>query len=250
MKLTTAVAAGISAAVLVSLAVTGCSGGGGGNSNTPPPNQGNGSGNSQPAAKIYSNDDLVKILTDTNTSLSAGGTVTNLGAVTPDGKPAKSVYQTIIDEGGSITPSSCGQLFDKINSDASSLGGVTSAYAAKLQWGGSFLSATSSATPIDVSTLGTLLTGDLTALTSDCGAATVSAGPLNAKFAVASETASTNADTTLAYSETLSSASVNLHSVAVVGIDGNILFLYEGLTPSLTVQDGVTAINAAVAAAD
>lgn len=248
MKLAHTAVAGITTALLVSIAVTGCSGGGGGGNTPPPNNGGNGSGNTPNSAKIYTNDDLVKILTMANTSMSAGGTVDNEGTVGPSAKDGESMYERVISEGGTFTPAACGQLFDKLDTDAATLGGVTGSYAAKLEYGSSLLSASSSASPVDVATLSSLLSGDLTALTQQCASAQILTKSVNAAFSFSTATATTDADTTYAYTEKLLINGVPLTSVAVVGIYGNILFFYEGLKNS-TVQDGVTAINAGVTAA-
>jgi hypothetical protein len=240
----TRIAAVAAALALTTLALTGCSGGGGGSASAPPKPI------NPPVVQTFTDSDLVKILNAANTSLNAGGTVTDIGPLSAQTyKPPKDVYQATIDEGGTFTPAACGELFVKIANDVATIGGNTGAYSAKLTYGGTIISATSSASAVDVSSLTSLVTGDLTALTNQCATAQISIDGTQATFAFTVENASTDADTTWAYRETGSVGGATVGSVAVVGLYGNLLIGYEGFGPSLTVDDGVTAVNAVVAAA-
>ena len=244
MKTTFPVAAASIAAVLA-LALTGCSGGGGGGGNTTPPKPVN-----PIPVKTYTDGDLVKILTAANTSLNAGGTVTDLGLLSSQTyAPTKDVYAQVIAQGGSFTPAACGALFTKIGKDVATLGGTTGAYSAKLTYASTIISATSSSSAVDVPSLTSLVTGDLTALTNQCSSAQISLHGLQANFAYKTEDATTDAGTTWAYSETGTVGSVTVGSVAVVALDGNLLIGYEGFNSVDTIADGVAAVNAVVAAA-
>jgi hypothetical protein len=244
-------AVSIAAALALStISLTGCSGGGGGGNNTAPPKPVN-----PPATKTYAESDLVKILTTANGTLNAGGTVTDLGPLSAQPKATgRDVYQQVISQGGTFTPAACGQLFAKVASDLSTLGGNTSAYSAKLEYTGVILTATSSSKAVDVQMLSSLVTSDLDALTQQCAAAQVTIPvhgvTIHATFSYATESATTDAAETYAYSETGSVQGSRTHTVAVIGLDGNLLISYEGISPSLTVADGVTAVNAVVAAAN
>jgi hypothetical protein len=115
VKLTIPVAA---LAIAASLALAGCSGGGGGGGgNTTPP-----TANSPAPAKTFTEPSLVKILNTANTTLNAGGTVTDLGLLSSHQGKSDDLYERIIAEGGSLTPAACGTLFDKINTDVGTLG--------------------------------------------------------------------------------------------------------------------------------
>ncbi|HEX4057854.1 MAG TPA: hypothetical protein VHX87_06010 [Galbitalea sp.] len=243
MKLVTRSAVAIAAAVaLATIALTGCSPS---PAPTTPPKPVN-----PPPEATYTDGDLVKILTAANTSLNAGGSVTDLGVLASQTyAPTKDVYGRVLAQGGTFTPAACGQLFTKIGQDVATLGGTTGAYAARLDYGTSILSATSSSNPVDVATLTSLVSGDLTALTTQCATAQIGLHGLTASFAFKTEDATTDAATTWAYSETGSVGSATLGSVAVVALDGNLLIGYEGANSADTVADGVTAINAVVAAA-
>jgi hypothetical protein len=231
-------------AIATALALVGCSSGGSGGDNTTPPKP------VIPApTKTFGETDLVKILTTANASLKAGGTVTDLGLASShnDNKPGD-LYERILSEGGSITPTACGTLFDKIGSDVNSLGSNTAAYSARLDYGSSILSATSSSQPIDVSALTTLISGDLDSLTSQCASMNVLVHGATLALTFTKESETTDAGSTYSYSEHSTLNGAPLTSVVILGVDGNLLIGFEGLN-GVTLADGDKAVNAVVAAA-
>jgi hypothetical protein len=236
----------VAIAMAVALTLVGCSGGGGGGNTTPPKTN-----NPAPpaAAKTFAESDLVKILNSANASLGAGGTVTDLGPVTSSGASSTGdVYERIQQAGGSLTPAACGTLWDKIESDARTLGNNSSAYAAKLAYGSSILSATSSSKPVDVSKLTSVISSDLTGLTNQCTAMQVSIKGVSAAFNYTQGNATTDAKTTYSYTESGSFGTSPVTSVAIIAVDGNLLIGFEGLS-GVSLDDGVKAVNAVLAAA-
>jgi hypothetical protein len=241
VKLTIPVAAIL---ITASLALTGCSGGGGGGGeNTSPPKP-----NNPAPAKTFTEDDLVKILNTANTTLSAGGSVTDIGLLSAHQGKSDDLYERIIAEGGSLTPAACGTLFDKINADVGTLGNNSGAYAARLDYGGNILSATSSSTPVDVSNITSLISGDLDALSTQCATANVTLKGLNANLTYTKNSEKTDAGTTYSYSENSTINGSPITVVAVIGVDGNLLIGFEGINGA-TLADGDKAVNAVVAAA-
>ena len=243
MKITIPFAA---VAVLTAMVLAGCSTTSGGGGNTPPPSTPSGSSSS--AAATYSNDDLVTILNKANTSLGVNGKVTNVGPISDKDSKTSDIYGQILEAGGTLTPSACGELFVKIANDVATLGENSGAYAARLDYGKSILNATSSASAVDVPTITTTISTDLDNLASQCATVNVNIKGLTAVLHFTKESATTDADTTYSWSEKSTFNGAPVTSVAVIGVDGNLLIGFLGLN-GVTISDGETGVNAVVAAA-
>jgi hypothetical protein len=230
----------IALSLVATIALVGCSGGAAPKpeNSVPPP----------PPPKTYSESDLVKILTAANTSLSAGGTVSDVGLLSNSPVKTDDLYKKIVANGGSLTPAACGTLFTKFVNDVGTIGSTSSAYAARLDYSGNILSATSAPNPIDVSKITALFSSDLDALSSQCETATISIKGLNEVLHFTKDSEKTDAETTFSYTENSSIDGLPVTVVAVIGVDGNLLTGFEGVNDA-TLADGDKAVDAVVEAA-
>jgi hypothetical protein len=233
------------ALTLATAGLTGCSGGGSSGPGTPATNAA--------PARTFTDNDLVKILNTANTTLGAGGTVTDNGVVADHPELSTSLYDRIKAQGGSMTPAACGPLFNKITADLLSLGNDADAFSARLVYGSTVVGATSSTKPVDDARLDKLVQDDIDAMSTTCAtmhftfAATAAAQRYTLAFS--KESATTDAAFTAAYSEVTTVGATSTHTVEVVGIDGNLLVGFAGISSATTLADGVKAVNAVVGAA-
>lgn len=239
----------VGVAVVVGMAVAGCTGGNGGNTNGTPSNQ------PDAAAKTFTDADLVKILNTANTTLNAGGTVTDNGVIADHPDQRTSLYQRVKAQGGTWTPASCGPIFDKLTGDLLTLGNDTGAFSAKLVYGTTVLGATSSSKPLETQKLANLLTSDIDTMATQCPKVSFTfaagASPVSGHYTLQfnKETATTHAKYSAAYSEITTAGASSTHTVELLGLDGNLLIGFAGISSSTTMDDAVKAVNAAIDAA-
>jgi hypothetical protein len=235
------------ALTLATVGLTGCSGGGSGG-----PSGGTPATNAAPA-RTFTDNDLVKILTTANTTLSAGGTVTDNGVVADHPELSTSLYDRIKAQGGTMSPAACGPLFNRLTADLLSLGNDADAFSARLVYGSTVVGATSSTKPVDDARLDKLVQDDIDAMSTTCATMhftfAASAAAQRYTLAFSKENAKTDAAFTAAYSEVTTVGATITHTVEVVGIDGNLLVGFAGISSATTLADGVKAVNAVMAAA-
>lgn len=106
---------------------------------------------------------------------------------------------------------------------------------------------------MDVANLTKEVSDDFDGLATKCSSAdatvSVDRKKVDAHFSFAKVPTSSHAKTTYAYTEGALIDGKDISSVAVIGLDGNLLIGFEGLDPNISVGNGVTAINAVVDAA-
>lgn len=242
---------GVVVVLAVALGLAGCTGGNGGNSS--------GTASDAPdaaaPAKTYTDADLVKILNTANTTLNAGGTVTDNGVIADHPDEKTSLYDRVKAQGGEFLPASCGPLFDKLTADLLTLGNDTGAFSAKLVYGTSVLGATSLPKPLQTAALAKLMTSDIDTMASQCPKMTFTfaagTGPAAQHYTLqfSKESATTHAAYSAAYSEITTVGASSTHTVELLGLEGNLLIGFAGISSATTMDDAVKAVNAAIDAA-
>jgi hypothetical protein len=238
----------IATAGVLALALAGCSGGGGSSTSgtaTTAPKQ-----NGSSSSKGYSADDLVAILKKAQTTLNAGGTIKDNAqleaALAKLGNASTSITGALTKAGGKISPASCGTFLDNAVPDAKKFtasGGVE----ASLNYSKGDLGLLANPNGALPANLTSGILTDLDGMYSTCGDMTVTDGSVVVSLKVTKVAATTTADRTYAYAETIDVSGQKSTIVAIEAIYGNLFITMNGLGG--TQADAEAAINAVVAAA-
>ncbi len=239
----------VAALALTTVALTGCAPTGGSTGDGGTGGGGTGGASNPAPLKNYTEQDLVAILNKANTSLQAGGTVKDIGLLV-DAQSAKteSLPDRIKAQGGTMTPTECGPLFNKVTNDLLTLGGNSGAYSATLIYGTTVVSATSSAKPGNAVELDKLIASDIDAMNTKCSDMSFTfangghTGQYNLKFT--KQDVKTAAGIAHGYNELTTVGASTVHTVSGVAIDGNLLIGFAGISSATTIDDLVKAINA------
>ena len=246
MKITVPV---IAAAAILTLALAGCSGGGGtstsGTATTAPKTNGSSS------SKDYSADDLVALLTKAEATLKVKGTIKDDAQLKADlaklGKDESGgIATSIAKEGGKITPASCATALNNLVPDAknfTSSGGVE----ASLTYSKGILGVLANPKGALPTSISSGILTNLDGIYSSCGNMKLTLSGISGGLSITKVAATTNADQTYAFNETIDIAGQKSVTTSVQGIYGNLYISEVGLGGTLA--DDEAAINAVVAAA-
>jgi hypothetical protein len=253
VKITIPIAA---AAVVLALALAGCSSGGlpggasGGGSTSGGATSGGGNVTDNGPTNTYTASDLIAILKKVQTARNLSGTIMTDAELRTGTKPGESLTQTFTKEGGKFVPAACGTLLD-------SLEAAGDQYLDESGWRGATLDASTDL--ISVATASDDAKADaivlktksiMSQMISQCGSMTIDIGKTSIGFKITNATASTNGNQTFAYNEEVSlGGAASSDTETIEAVYGN-LFIGDVALSKPNVGNMEANVNAVISAAN